>query len=122
VDLLKLKIPNQVEPLDGISLVPLLDAQMKERPSPIGFWQCNGELSTDSGPSAWSDNRYKLVKSAPNKWELFDMTADPSEKSDLSARHPEIVNRMKAGLETWQQSVLRSCRGEDYKGTSPMKQ
>ena len=122
VDLLKLKIPNQVEPLDGISLVPLLDAQMKERPSPIGFWQCNGKLSTDSGPSAWSDNRYKLVKSAPNKWELFDMTADPSEKSDLSARHPEIVNRMKAGLETWQQSVLRSCRGEDYKGTSPMKQ
>ena len=116
VDLLKIKVPNQVQPLDGISLVPLLDGQMKERPSPIGFWQCNGGLSTDSGPSAWSDNRYKLVKPARNKYELYDLTIDLSEKTDIAAQHPEIVNRMKAELESWQQSVLRSCRGEDYKG------
>jgi len=25
-------------PLDGISLVPLLDGKMKERPKPLGFW------------------------------------------------------------------------------------
>jgi arylsulfatase A-like enzyme len=114
VDLLKITIPDQVKPLDGISLMPLLDGQMKERPSPIGFWQCNGGLSSNNGFSAWNDNRYKLVKLAANKYELYDLTADPSEKTDLAVKCPEILNRMKAELETWQQSVLRSCRGEDY--------
>ena len=116
VDLLRIKVPDQVQPLDGISLVPLLEGQMKERPSPIGFWQGNNDLSADSGPAAWSDNRYKLVKPARNKYELYDLTVDPSEKTDLAAERPEIVTRMKAELESWQQSVLRSCRGEDYKG------
>ena len=125
VDILKLKVPNQVEPLDGISLLPLLEGRMKERPSPIGFWQYDDSrhtMDTDSGPSAWNDNRYKLVKSVPNRWELYDLTVDPSERTDLAAAHPEIVNRMKAELENWQQSVLRSFRGEDYKGKSPVQQ
>ena len=39
-----------------------------------------------------------------------------------SAQLPEILNRMKVELENWHQSVLRSCRGDDYKGTSPAKQ
>jgi len=120
VDILNLRVINQVEPLDGISLVPLLDRQMRERPRPIGFWQYDDTrhtMDTDSGPSAWSGNRFKLVKSAPNRWELYDLTNDPSERTDLAATHPEIVVRMKAELENWQQSVLRSFRGEDYKGT-----
>jgi arylsulfatase A-like enzyme len=78
-------------------------------------------MSTNSGPSAWNDNRYKLVKPAPNKYELYDLTVDPSEKTDLAAKYPEIVNRMKAELENWQQSVLRSRRGEDYRGKSSLQ-
>jgi len=120
VDILNLRVLNQVEPLDGISLVSLLDRQMRERPRPIGFWQYDDTrhpMDTDSGPSAWSDNRYKLVKSAPNHWELYDLTSDPSERTDLAATLPKIVDRMEAELEHWQQSVLRSFRGEDYKGT-----
>lgn len=109
VDILKIAVPDQVQPLDGISLLPLLDGQMKERPRPIGFWALGfGQ--------AWNDNRYKLVKPASGNHELYDLTVDPSEKTDLAAKHPEIVNRMKADLEEWQQSVMRSCRGGDYKG------
>ena len=90
---------------------------MKERPKPMGFWQYDdttGKMDTDAGPSALVGNRYKLVKLARNKFELYDLTVDLSEKTDLAAQHPEIVTRMKAELENWQQSVLRSCRGEDY--------
>jgi arylsulfatase A-like enzyme len=122
VDILKLKVPNPVEPLDGISLVPLLAGRMKERPRPIGFWQCNGDISTSSGPSAWRDNRFKLVKSTPKKWELFDLTVDPAETTDVTEKNPETAIRMKAELEAWQQSVIRSCRGEDYKAAAPSKQ
>jgi len=113
VDILKIDVPNQVEPLDGISLVPLLDGRMEERPSPIGFWARGFGL-------AWNDNRYKLIQSGPDKWDLYDITVDMSEKNDLAAEHPEIVNRMKAELENWRQSVLRSSRGEDYKGPSSL--
>jgi arylsulfatase A-like enzyme len=117
VDILKLDVPNQVQPIDGISLVPLLDGQMKERPRPIGFWhfeETEPTMNTNSGPSAWNDNRYKLHKRGPNHYELYDLTVDLSEKTDIAAKHQEIVNRMKAELENWQQSVLRSNHGEDY--------
>lgn len=114
VDILKAKVAHQVEPLDGISLAPLLDGQIKQRPRPMGFWQCLGGASTDSGPSAWSDNQYKLVKAAPGKYELYDLTVDLGEQTDVATTHPEIVKRMKVELENWQQSVLRSYRGEDY--------
>jgi arylsulfatase A-like enzyme len=38
------------QPIDGISLIPLLDGKMNERPSPIGFM--------DAKSTALSDNRY----------------------------------------------------------------
>jgi arylsulfatase A-like enzyme len=113
VDLLKLDVPNQVKPLDGISLVPLLDGQMQQRPTPIGFWHA-GDNGPEDGPAAWNDNQYKLHKRAADKYELYDITADPSEKTDLAAAHPELVGRMKAELETWLQSVRRSRNGDDY--------
>ena len=41
VDLLQIKVKHPV-PLDGISLLPLLDGQMKVRSQPMGFWQFAG--------------------------------------------------------------------------------
>ena len=38
LELVGVRVQKQ-PPLDGISLVPLLDGRMKKRPSPIGFWQ-----------------------------------------------------------------------------------
>lgn len=113
VDVLNVNIPNQIQPLDGISIVPLLDGKMKERPQPIGFWH-HGNQSLDGGPAVWMENQYKLHKRAADKYELYDLLADISEKNDLAAIHPEVVARMKAKLEKWQQSVRGSIRGEDY--------
>lgn len=107
VDLLHIGLSNQILPLDGISLLPLLDGRMKERPQPIGFW-------VHAGPAAWTDNRYKLHKLPDGKYELYDVVADIAERADIAAGHPELVTRMKAALEDWQQSVLRSNRGLDY--------
>jgi arylsulfatase A-like enzyme len=113
VDLLQIHIPNQIQPIDGISLVTLLDGKMSARPSPIGFWH-HGKGSLDSGPAAWSDNQYRLHNRGPDKYELYDLTTDISEKTDLSTNHPEIVTRMKNELKNWQESVRHSIRGEDY--------
>ena len=113
MDILKIDLPNQIKPLDGISLVPLLDGKMTQRPTPIGFWH-HGETGLEDGPAAWSDNQYKLHRRAPDKYELYDLTDDLSEKTDLADKLPEVVTRMRAGLEAWLKSVYQSRDGLDY--------
>ena len=44
------------------------------------------------------------------------IAADRTERTNLAAEKPEIVERMKAGLEQWQQSIIRSYHGGDYGG------
>jgi len=120
VDLLNIKIPDQIQPLDGISLMPLLEGKMKERPKPIGFWHPDGEEEMGE-LAAWNDNRYKLLTHPRGKCALYDLTVDLGEKTDIAAQHPEIVNRMKAELKAWQDSVRRSNAGKDYPGGLPAK-
>ncbi len=73
------------------------------------------------GEAAWTENRYKLVIAGGGRRAtgegppaLYDLKADPREAADLSAQHPEIVQRMLAELHTWQRSVERSLSGADY--------
>ena len=124
VDLLNIKIPDQVLPLDGISLMPLIKGEMKERPQPLGFWH-HGEISLNGGPAVWMENRYKLIKNDSEKkeskegaakYELYDLIADPSEKTDIAAQHPDDVKRMQAQLGKWLESVRQSNTGADYPG------
>ena len=101
-------IPQKtVEPIDGISLVPLIDEKMEQRPAPIGFHS--------QKQRSLSDNRYKLYSSNNgNVYELYDLIDDPYEKKDIAATHPEIVASMKHTLETWIESCSKSNDGADY--------
>ena len=85
----------------------------------IGFWHhapAKGkDFAKDAGQAAWTDNRYKLHKAGPEKYALYDLVADPAEKKDLAAEKPEATAKMKAALGAWQESVLKSFRGEDYR-------
>lgn len=118
VDLLGIKVPDQIQPIDGISILPLIDGQMKERPKPIGFWH-PGDDGVFGNLSVWMDNRYKLHRLHGEKYELYDLVADLSEKTDIAAQNPEIVNRMKAELDAWRDSVKKSNEGNDYPGGLP---
>ena len=113
MNLLNIHDPRKTGPIDGISILPLLDGKMKERPKPLGFWQYDDSRPGFDGQKAWNDNRYKLVQLGPERFELYDLTLDASETNDLSAEHPEIVTRFKVELDNWHQSVRRSCAGED---------
>lgn len=108
VELGQAKVANQILPLDGISLVPLFDGKMAERPTPIGFR--NGK------DAALAGNRYKLHKLGADKYELYDLTADAAESKDLADTKPDVVKEMKAQLDTWQKSVERSLKKADYAG------
>jgi arylsulfatase A-like enzyme len=131
IDILKLDKHFKTRPLDGISLLPLLDGQIEERPKPIGFWVADDNKSLKDAHAAWINNKFKLhqvpdhgpVRSVlDKKFELYDLDVDASEKSDVATQYPEIVRRMRAELENWQQSVLRSNRGEDYEDKALLKE
>ncbi len=111
------------DPVDGVSLMGLIDGTMRRRPRPIGF-QTPGdndraaEARLGSPNHALIDNRYKLLSYLDGERAdedlLFDITIDPGERYDLSKEHPEIRNRMKARLASWDSSCAASDRGEDY--------
>ena len=70
-----------------------------------------------AGPRAILDNRFKLVVDATKASgrELFDVRADPAETTNVIAAHPEVAQRLEQQLRTWQQSVLTSLTGADYR-------
>jgi arylsulfatase A-like enzyme len=92
-------------PLDGISLLPLLDGKMTERPSPIGFMS--------GATTALSDNQYKLVANGKEK-HLYDLTQDLGETKDIAGEKPDVVAKMSKALEAWEASVNKSKTGGDY--------
>jgi arylsulfatase A-like enzyme len=111
---------TDVQPLDGVSLLPLIEGSMQQRPEPIAF--------ESAGQVALVDNRYKIVhqpkggRGGRNKNEnltaedflLFDIQADPGEKNDLAAEHPDVVKEMAKRLLAWRESCNNSRAGEDY--------
>jgi arylsulfatase A-like enzyme len=116
---------NQIQPLDGISLLPLFDGRMKSRSKPIPFW---ANVRSHNSHSALLDWPYKLhsnpaaprnqkAKKAGNplpEMLLYDVSKDPKETTDLTAMEPERVRTMTATLEAWKASVEKSFAGADY--------
>jgi len=75
------------------------------------------------GPRAILDNGYKLVIDGEKDSgiELFDLRNDPAETKNLLDSKPDTARALQARLRAWQESVLKSLRGEDYRQPSPMR-
>ena len=71
------------------------------------------------GPRAIIDGNFKLVihdpKNGDPKKELFDLHADPAEKNNLISQHAAVADKLQTQLREWQQSVLQSLTGADYR-------
>lgn len=71
------------------------------------------------GPRAIIDGNFKLViheqKRGDPKKELFDLQADRAEKTNLIEQQPAAAENLQAQLHQWQQSVLQSLTGADYR-------
>ena len=108
LDVLGFKMKGQPEPIDGVSLLPLIYGKMTKRPVPIGFESANQVSLTD--------NRYKIYSSNKGKtYALFDLLEDPGETKDLAAEKSQIMQSMKATLVKWRKSCQNSLAGKDYK-------
>jgi len=120
------KAEKQIQPLDGINLLPLFERQMDARGKAIPFV---ARINQPGSHAALLDWPYKLHTDASGARGkkgavggevkpvmLFDVSKDPKETTDLAAQQPERVVRMRAELNAWKASVERSLAGADYGG------
>ena len=113
LDVLGFQMKGQPEPIDGTSLMPLIEGKMKQRVKPIGFesqeWRIGKKFSL-------VDDRYKLITNDDGQtYELYDLINDMSETKNIASQKPAIVKVMKQTLERWRASCKRSLAGVDYK-------
>lgn len=109
-------------PLDGVNLLPLLKGEeMKDRGKPLGFilWNSKGKFEdadfVADTQGVWIDGNLKLVVEPKNGGaKLFDIFADPAHKTDLAAKRPEDVKRLRAALDEWRKNVRAGFDGKDY--------
>lgn len=99
-------IPNR--PLDGISLSPVIDGKMTERPSPIGFWSFDAKADSKNKP-------YIDAKLQEGTTPLVKMMGDIYTRNFKNFHHPTIVDEDFAGsrvlLGNRYKLVVQSKRG-----------
>ncbi len=71
-------------PLDGIDLMPYLSAERAERPHETLFWRMGGKAALRHGD-------WKIVRSNRDGWELYDLSHDVGETTDLVDERPEVL-------------------------------
>ena len=108
-------------PIDGVSLLSLINGKMKERPSPIGFqsemdpFEREAKAFESAEQLSLIDNRYKILSLNNGKsYRLYDLVSDPGETTDIAEEQPYTTNRMVKTLEKWIESCQSSNTGNDY--------
>jgi arylsulfatase A-like enzyme len=104
------KAPAGVK-FDGRDILPLLEGgAADDRPARTLYFQWHrGDEPVLYRDAAAREPQFKLVmhldKQGQPRFELYDMIADPGEKTDLAAEKPDVVARMRRGYEAWFKDV-----------------
>jgi len=105
-------MPKGFEP-DGQSALAAFKGEPFKRIKPI-FWEWRGGVSKKyTWPSLGiRDGRWKLlVNKELEKLELYDLESDWGEKKNVSANHPEIVQKLSKKLDAWKKTLPKKPSG-----------
>ena len=115
---------------DGLSQVAtLMGNGNSKRQKPL-FWKMQSAWPARSHqPYHWVsyaivDQHWKLVTNRDSSYvELFDLTADPYEQSDLKEKEPEVVKQLLAKITEWQSTLPAHPSGDVFSAErTPAKQ
>ena len=103
--------------IDGRSLVPLLRAGAGDRHQPFVYHSWNRMVPSPDSNWGISDQRFKLVgavgasgkKKAGSGPELYDLEADPGERKNIAAAHPDQVKALRAEFLRWYGDVTQGA-------------
>ena len=101
-ELAGVKLPEEMQPLDGRSLIPLLTDTEAEWPDRklfvhCGRWEPGKRDEFIFKKCAVRTERWRLI----NNEELYDIEADPSEATDVAGDHPEVVADLQRAYREW---------------------
>ena len=107
-ELAGVKIPNHIQKIDGRTLVPLLE-------NPKALWNDRklfihkGRWEKDTDPNASKlesfavrTQRWRFVNNA----ELYDISNDPYESTNVFDQYPEIVAELRKAYDRWWEETL----------------
>ncbi len=84
------------KPLDGLSLKPLLMGTGATWSDRMIFNRWRNRVSVRT-------QRFRLDA----KGRLFDMAADPGQRTDVAAQHPQVSKRLRAAVKQWQRDAIK---------------
>lgn len=84
---------------DSVNLLPYLTGENSGAPHERLFWR-NGEQR------AVREGNLKLVRQAGKPEELYDLSRDVAEATDLAASRPQDAARLGAALEAWDKELI----------------
>jgi len=94
--------------LEGVNLLPYLKGQNKTAPHERLFWRY-----ADRSLFAVREGNWKLVQSKTPTAQLFDLSADISEHTDVSAQHPDVVKRLQTAWDEWNATLKPPALDKD---------
>jgi arylsulfatase A-like enzyme len=110
--------------LEGRSLLPVLSHPQAHWPERllvhhVGRWEKGKAAESKFVKSAIQNSRFALV----NNRELYDVKADPGERTNVIAEHPETVAAFRAAYDQWWAEVQPHLVNETAVGpkVNPMK-
>ena len=117
------KITNEVkDQVEGRSLVPLLTDSQAAWPDRTLFTHLGRWPKGDSPETCKFSNcsvrtsRWHLVSAAKpgdKNWQLFDVTGDPGEKTDLAAQESRVVAELTRKYDDWWESIQTQLVNEN---------
>jgi arylsulfatase B len=100
--LAKAPIPKQ-RAIDGVYLLPHLLGKKEERPHEEMFWRLSKRTAIRVGD-------WKLLRNPRDgtgaEWQLYDLSKDTVEQTDLSQRQPEMKKQLLARWEQWNSEMI----------------
>lgn len=103
-------------PIDGQSFKRVLSDPAADF-SPVRFWQWNRGEPNSTHNAAIREGDFKLVRPFVTRGlrvadstlqpHLFNLKTDPTESTDIAAKHPNLANRLNAQLQQWANEVER---------------
>ncbi|CAA6676344.1 MULTISPECIES: arylsulfatase [unclassified Lentimonas] len=108
------ELPNEMQDLDGRSLLPLLEDSKADWADRELFFHCG------RWPTGKRDTfQYEKCGMRTQKWrfvnnqQLYDIENDPSETKDVAKQYPEVVAQMRQAYDGWWESALPLMVNED---------
>ena len=102
--------PPSDRPIDGISILPFIKGEVTTRDSPMKWAY---DIQRDNYHAAISDDQYKMVATYNERkitrTELYDLTKDPYEQTDIKGEMTDVHDKLKEDLEAWRLSVKNSA-------------